>query len=129
MTERWERHPQQNLSGVAAEWAEAEPFKDTWPAFRKDDIDVRRLDTNMLRIGWPKPTIYREHETIHVLANLVDQLRKRLDELCTHENFVTSQNGMWNHDTCLDCGINGPTYDIDLGLNDTEGRPGNFEES
>lgn len=56
------------------------PFKDTWPAYQKDDIDLFALDTDVARFDWAKPTIYREHETIHVLLNTIDQLRKALNE-------------------------------------------------
>lgn len=60
---------------------EAEPFKDTWPAFQTDvDVHKININTEYLRIGYPKPTIYREHETIHILANLIDHLRKAVDE-------------------------------------------------
>ena len=33
---------------------------------------------------------------------------------CQHENRDTVQNGMFNHDVCLDCGWNGPRYGIDF---------------
>lgn len=50
----------------------------TWPAFQ-GEVDTRALDTNIVRIGYPKPTIIREHEIIHDLCNLVDRLRSELD--------------------------------------------------
>lgn len=50
----------------------------TWPAFQ-GEVDTRALDTDMVREGWPKPTVVREHETIHILCNLVDRLRSELD--------------------------------------------------
>lgn len=55
-------------------------FRETWPAFQREDINTRRLDTDTVRRGWPKPTIYREHETIHVLLNLIDHLRREADQ-------------------------------------------------
>jgi hypothetical protein len=33
-------------------------------------------------------------------------------ETCGHLNYETQQAGMWNYDTCLDCGVNGPRYEI-----------------
>lgn len=51
----------------------------TWPAYQ-GEVDTRALDTNIVRMGYPKPTIIREHETIHTLCNLVDLLRAELDE-------------------------------------------------
>jgi hypothetical protein len=51
-------------------------FKDTWPAWQ--GIDTSSIDTDLVRYGWPKPTIYREHETIHILLNEIDNLRTRL---------------------------------------------------
>lgn len=51
-----------------------------------------------------------------------------MSDLCVHENFTTEQNGMWNSDTCHDCGANGPRYDIEYGLNDDAGRLGYFSE-
>ena len=55
-------------------------FRETWPAFQREIVDTKRLDTDLVRIGYPKPTIYREHETIHVLLNLIDHLRGELAE-------------------------------------------------
>lgn len=31
-------------------------------------------------MGWPKPTIYREHEVIHILANLLDNALQQRPE-------------------------------------------------
>jgi hypothetical protein len=62
---------------------ECEAFRETWPAFQKGVTDLNALDTDLLRYGWSKPTIYREHEAIHILANLVDALRERIEELET----------------------------------------------
>ena len=50
----------------------------TWPAYQ-GEVDTRALDTDIVRMGYPKPTIVREHETIHALCNLVDRLRSELD--------------------------------------------------
>ena len=57
---------------------EAEHFKETWPAFQREDVDLWALSTDIVRLGYPKPTIYREHHTIHALLNLIDQLRRQL---------------------------------------------------
>lgn len=51
---------------------EHEHFRETWSAWRKH-VDLSRIDTEVFRIGWAKPTIYREHEVIHVMANALDQ--------------------------------------------------------
>jgi hypothetical protein len=47
---------------------------------------------------------------------------------CAHAHFTTQQGGMWNYDTCLDCGTNGPRYDVDLGLNDADPDAGGYFE-
>lgn len=53
-----------------------EPFAETWTAYRKPvSVDrIQEVGTDNWRIGYPKPTIYREHEAIHILANQVDAL-------------------------------------------------------
>lgn len=52
---------------------------ETWPAFQRE-VDTQHLNTDIVREGWPKPTIYREHEVIHVLCNVIDNLRRELAE-------------------------------------------------
>lgn len=52
------------------EW---EAFKDTWPAFEARNPD--HVDTDSIRQGWAKPTIYTEHEVIHLLASALDKTR------------------------------------------------------
>lgn len=60
--------------------AELAGLKETWSAFQKEDIDTRFPDTDIVRTGWPKPTMYREHEAIHVLCNTIDHLRREVEE-------------------------------------------------
>ena len=50
----------------------------TWPAFQSE-VDTRALDTDMVRVAYPKPTVVREHENIHILCNIIDRLRAELD--------------------------------------------------
>lgn len=66
----------------AAEDEEALPvFMKTWPAFARAGADTtRRLDTETVRRGWPKPTLYREHEIIHLLCHQIDLLRAEADQ-------------------------------------------------
>lgn len=80
-----------------ADW---EHFKDTWPAFQGPvNLDrVEQIGTEVHRMGWPKPTIYREHEAIHLLANQIDALlaeRKRLqgqlDEVYKQQPFRVAE--------------------------------------
>lgn len=47
-------------------------FEPTWAAYKKP-VDLDRVDTDTFRVGWPSPTIYREHEVIHILCNVVDK--------------------------------------------------------
>ncbi len=59
-------------------------FKDTWPAFQQQ-VSSRALDsidTDTYRVGWPSPTLYTEHEAIHRMANLIDNL------LAEREGFI-----------------------------------------
>ena len=55
-----------------------EAFKETWPAFQREGIDTRYPDTDTVRTAWPKPTLYREHEIIHLLCNVIDHLRREV---------------------------------------------------
>lgn len=50
----------------------------TWPAYQ-GEVNTDALDTNIVRMGYPKPTIIREHQEIHILCNLIDRLRSELD--------------------------------------------------
>lgn len=52
------------------EW---EAFQETWSAFEVSNPD--NLNTDWIRKGWAKPTIYKEHEVIHILASVIDQTR------------------------------------------------------
>lgn len=53
-------------------------LRETWPAFQREGINTALPDTEVVREGWPMPTIYREHEVIHVLCNVIDNLRREL---------------------------------------------------
>jgi hypothetical protein len=44
-------------------------------------VDLSYIDTENFRIGWPKPTIYREHEVIHLMANALDEALKQIKSL------------------------------------------------
>lgn len=52
-----------------------EALSETWPAYQFP-VDTMRLDTDLVRQGWPAPTLYREHQMIHQLCNTIDQLRE-----------------------------------------------------
>lgn len=68
------------------EW---EAFKDTWSAFEASNPD--NLNTDWIRKGWAKPTIYKEHEVIHILASVIDQTRAQLDELRSTAHILAAQ--------------------------------------
>lgn len=57
---------------MATHTDESRIFEPTWSAF-KPEVNLDNIDTDVWRIGWPKPTIYREHEVIHLLCNLLDK--------------------------------------------------------
>lgn len=77
------------------------PFKDTWSAWQRE-VDTSFPDTDLLREGWPKPTIYKEHEAIHVLANLVDNLRRELDAARREERMrADDQAQAWRNNRAL----------------------------
>lgn len=59
----------------------AKKFVDTWDAYKHADVDLDRIDTDVFRVGWPSPTLYREHEVIHIMANLLDQALAEVQRL------------------------------------------------
>jgi hypothetical protein len=59
----------------------------TWPAFQSE-VDTRALDTDMVRVAYPKPTVVREHENIHILCNIIDRLRTELDAAQTGQQAM-----------------------------------------
>lgn len=68
------------------EW---EAFQDTWSAFKASNPD--NLNTDWIRKGWCKPTIYKEHDVIHVMASVIDQTRAQLDELRSTAHILAAQ--------------------------------------
>lgn len=61
------------------EW---EAFEETWSAFEASNPN--NLNTDWIRKGWCKPTIYKEHEVIHILASVIDQTRLMLENEENH---------------------------------------------
>jgi hypothetical protein len=58
--------------------AEAEIFSESW---NKRPINLERVDTDMFRAGWCKPTIYHEHEAIHILCDALDTALAEIERL------------------------------------------------
>ena len=50
-------------------------FEPTWQEWKNRAAlaNLDDVDTDVFRVGWPAPTIYREHEVIHLLCGLLDK--------------------------------------------------------
>lgn len=60
-------------NGCGASWlVTIDALREAWSRPEVTPEVLRRANTDAFRAGWPMPTIYREHEAIHVLCNLLD---------------------------------------------------------